>query len=615
MLAALLALHACSAIDGEEACEALEPVPVNLSLGVGGPVQTKADATVITEMESTFRGMTGVRILPFYTGIGVKVAPGDRAKGWALSLPDILGGSYDSQVYDGLHFHEGLLETSQAHLYSSSDANMPVGVTAALVYGQGIPVAAATERAGKSLNGSLLEEGWEAQEASHSSSDIFFSPDPLYDADASAAAWQVADLLTQLSSVTYDIGYYYYYNEHYEHVPTFSLPWSGNLSDTTLKGAFEDFVAGGALFPGDGRLLENRLNALRSRLESYASTDTSPLLHTPGDYPALHEEGGSAITWGELYNGLRDALLAKLDQLETASYKQFPVSAGLPAGAALFRWNGARIVPVPDDTGALLAAMDFCYMPPLYYFTNTILRTSTNSYIYEQFPQKTWEQILRMYTAGYIVTYESRSVALESPLQFACGMLKVTLRSSTPYLQDNDGDPETRLTISSGTEFPLTGLVLGGQFRQRFDFTPVMETDMSTVFREYFLYDSHISEVYLKTETSPVFRTLSLPTPKERDIYFALEFRNDSGRDFYGADGLVPKGCTFYLLGKLDPPPSESGLERALIADHSTTLTCTVSSLENARLTIPRMGTPELVLGIQTQTTWDFTPSSFVVLE
>ena len=613
MLAVLLAADACSVIDDGEAPECVHPVPVNLSLGVGEVVRTRADVSVIKEMESAFGGMTGIRILPFYTGIGVKVQPGNVAKGLALTLPDINGGAYDSQVFDGTHFHGGLLETSQAHLFSSSEATIPVGTTAALVYGQVIPSYASTERERKRLNGSLLETGWEVQPSSHGASDITFSPDPIYDVEAASNASQVANLLTQLTSVTYNLEYYYYSTDHYES-SAISVRWDGTLSDPTLKSAFEDFVSEGTLIPGDGRLLAYRLNTLRKRLEAYNSSDETPLQHSPTQ-PALHAEGGSTVLWKELYNGLRDALLGELDLLEGTSYQSFPVSEGLPAGSALFRWNGVRFVPVPDDTGALLSAMDYCYMPSLYYYANTIVRTSTNSYIYDYFPQKTWSEILRMYTAGHIVTYESRSVALESPLQFACGMLRVTLKSAGPVLQDNDMDPETTVPIVTGTEFPLTGIILGGQFRQRFDFTPVTDTEMDAVYREYFLYDSKVSGIYLKPETSLPFRTLSLSTPKEREIYFALEFRNESGREFYGADGLVPKGCTFYLVGKLDPPSEESGLDRALIADHSTILTCTVASLENARLTIPRMGTPELVLGVQTQTTWDFTPSSFVVLE
>lgn len=611
-LAGLLALDACSLIDEEGVCEEVsQPVPVNLFLGVGGVQRTKADASVITEMESTFRGMTGIRVLPFYTGIGVKVASGDVVKGQPHYLPDIVGGGYDSQVYDGLHFHSGLLADSQAHLYSSSDAAMPVQTTSALVYGQGIPAYAATPRESKRLNGSLQEEGWEVQETNHKAGDIFFSPDPIYDDDTATASWQVADILTQVSSTTYSLDYYYYSTDHYESA-SISIHWDTELQDAALKGAFDEYVADGTLIPGDGRLLAIRLNALRSLLASYNSTDATPLLHTPGNQPALHSAGGDAVTWGELYNGLKNALITTLDQLESSSYEQFPVSEGLPAGSALFRWNGARFVPVPEDTGALLAAVDYCYMPSLYYFVNTIVRTSTNSYIYERFPQKTWEEILRLYTAGYIVTYESRSVALESPLQFACGMLNVTVRSSSSSLLDDMG---YTVTLSNGTEFPLTGIILGGQFRQRFDFTPVTDGDVNAMYKEYFLYDSKISGIYLSTATSSAFRTISLPTPKERDVYFALEFCNNSGQAFYGADGLVPKGCTFYLIGKLEPPSAESGLERAMIADHSTTLTCTVQSLENARLTIPRMGTPELVLGVQTQTNWDFTPSSYVILE
>lgn len=39
---------------------------------------------------------------------------------------------------------------------------------------------------------------------------------------------------------------------------------------------------------------------------------------------------------------------------------------------------------------------------------------------------------------------------------------------------------------------------------------------------------------------------------KQRDVYVALEFKNNS-KNFFGLNNLIRNGATFYIVGKLDP--------------------------------------------------------------
>jgi hypothetical protein len=39
----------------------------------------------------------------------------------------------------------------------------------------------------------------------------------------------------------------------------------------------------------------------------------------------------------------------------------------------------------------------------------------------------------------------------------------------------------------------------------------------------------------------------------QRTVYVALEFRNNTGKDFWGMNNLIRNGGTFYITGKLDP--------------------------------------------------------------
>ena len=39
----------------------------------------------------------------------------------------------------------------------------------------------------------------------------------------------------------------------------------------------------------------------------------------------------------------------------------------------------------------------------------------------------------------------------------------------------------------------------------------------------------------------------------QRTVYVALEFKNNTGKDFWGMNNLIRNGGTFYITGKLDP--------------------------------------------------------------
>ena len=39
----------------------------------------------------------------------------------------------------------------------------------------------------------------------------------------------------------------------------------------------------------------------------------------------------------------------------------------------------------------------------------------------------------------------------------------------------------------------------------------------------------------------------------QRTVYVALEFKNNTGKDFWGMNNLIRKGGTFYITAKLDP--------------------------------------------------------------
>ena len=632
LLLALLSSGACTVKDDSQAPGAAQPQ--SLSLGVGASsAATKADAGVITEMISSnaephFRGLSNIRVIPFFTGLGVNVGPTDRANGFSRLFPDIVGSATDAKVYNGHHFHDGLLEGSHAHYYSGGNALFSGGTTAMLVYARAtepdLPEDPLERRAHKHLYGALTEKGWVGEDNSHPMpSDIGFIPEPVYGSDIATVAAEMADLLTTVASTSASVPYYYHIHDNTDHdwgQGHASAVWSDeNLDCPQLRQAFLDFVSmvgeEHRLIPGAYVNLLWRLNNLKAFLDGFSCDDETVVMHADKE---AFKNATEKLRNKDVNNALRDNLKENVQTCKDAlvSYSQYPQAYGIPSGSSFLQWDGAAFQAVPEALDGWVPATHYCYMPALYYYANSTVSTSYSGDIYEQYPGKTWEQIVALHTAGKMVTKNTRAVALDTPLQFACGMLVGTVQASVNPLRDR-GEVHTFTLDDSSTGFPVTGLALGGQYEQHYDFTPVTDDAVEEVHQEMFMFDANVSGVYLKTVQSAPFRTLALPTPLEQDVYFYLELRNDSGSSFIGADGVIPAGSRFYLAGKIPAPSAEdiaAGVNRVFMQDRFTQVTCKITSLENAYLCIPQMGNPELQLGVQTKTNWFFSPSSYVVL-
>ena len=601
------------------------PVPVALAFSLEGRGSTKASVTTITELsnQGRFRGMENIRLIPFERRGAVE--PSDISKDFARTLPAI-SSSMDDVAYTGTVYHQGLVRNNHAHLYPS--AFLPEGTASVLVYGNGIRVSDDDTPRGKHINGSLIESGLESTVAFREASSISFSPEPIYQGEIPYSATILTDLLTYIaSSVTYTQKYYYQRNGVWNE-GRISVTWGDDLAETVLREYYQWFTGSGELMTGAGRNVEYLLSMLYGRLRRFVSDDEEPYLHMAGGvyYPTVLTEGGTdTFTYGALYNGLRDAILQRYNTLIDNGYLRgntdntinllddeliiYPTDMGLPAGAAVIRWNGLRFIVVLEGLDGVAAMDRYCYMPPLYYRANTTLSTCQDKDIYEQYTYQatSWDQILSHYRVGKVVGKNTRAVALDTPLQFATGMAVVTVRATASLLPDNDGDPRTNCSVT-GTNFPITGILLGSQHRQDYNFSPDPTSP------EFILYDNQVSGVYLTTATSEEFRTLVFPTPVDEDVYFFLELRNDSGATFTGAEGLIFPGNYFYLAGKM-VLPEESTEPAVFMQDHYTTMRCVISSMENAHVAVPDLDDPQLVLGVQSSLNWIMAASSYVVLD
>jgi len=629
----LLAAVSCSREQlGTEADGSREEIPVQFSLALESKQNaTKANVSTLTELANTntsmgnFRGMENIRVIPFTHQRSIQ--EGDVSVGRLRSLPDI-SSSIDEAAFAGSTFHQGLVRNIRAHLYPNAYAIFPDGTGSVMVYGTAFQESQSLNQATKHLYGSLIEEGFDAEAENLPVEGISFSPEPIYTGTISPVASSMADILSEIATaVSYTQVYYYYFNGAWRE-GRIAVSWNENVTEASLKQYYRWFTGDGALMTGAGSSVEYLLTNLYGRLSRFESDDEEQFFHIAGGvpYPAVLTEGGDdTFTYARLYNGLRDAILQRYRNLENAQLisigtvngvrftnpemRVYPTNLGLPSGAAVLRWNGLRYVVVTEGLDGIAAIDHYCYMPSLYYMGNTTLSTSGRIDLYDQYTAETdsWSQVLSAYRQGKVVRKTTRSVALDEPLQFATGLLQATVRATATYLPDNDDDPRTNCTVT-GTNFPVTGILLGNQHRQHFDFTPDPEAT------EYFLYDNQISGVYLTIAESADFRTLVLPTPLDEDVLFFLELRNDSGATFTGAEGLILPGNYFYLAGKLEKS-DDPAFPRVFMSDYCTTVHCVVSSLANAHVAVPEMGKSQLVMGVQSTMNWVMSASSYIVLD
>ena len=304
---------------------------------------------------------------------------------------------------------------------------------------------------------------------------------------------------------------------------------------------------------------------------------------------------------------------------------------GLPEGTVVFQWgeilvgtSGNSGFASPDRSeGVNLAALqDYCYPPALWYYVNCPLLGSSVGGQEDQFKNSTqWADIVdatsggaAVYTRG--IALESKAALVRDPLQYAVALLKLKLDGPSPATLTELADKTGNKLSIEGKAFPLTGIVIGGQRTQNFDFTAVGESMR-------FIYDADVNEesgaakawISSDSNSKPVY-TLAFPTRNGEDIYFALEFRNESSYSFTGVRGCtILPGSKFYLIGKMaysDLPAEQKAKQASVFAkDHITTLAVQFEALAGAYSILPELATPDLQLGVSAKLTWDVvTPNS-----
>lgn len=502
----------------------------------------------------------------------------------------------------------------------------------------------------KSYNGSLITKiDGEKLEPNYniprfeSPSSLTFDLEPIYDIDSKpqnekipAHATAIANYLTSIANSEVTVG---------EEPTVEKLRWKD--TDGVLKGLYNGFINMGndarpGLLAGSAPNVIPFVNAL---YEDIKETKTSESISLTEIQSALCDQimkkilDGTGLPTGETGFKVEDKKVTSLGV-------NYPGELGLPDGAAVLVWNTEftndpseqhfDVVTHTTTTSNITGMGRYAYPPELYYYGNSLIKTSNeevdSSTIYKN--TLTWTDVLENYPNSK-VSGNTKAVAIKDPLQYGVARLKAKVNQTANYLKDSDGHD-----VEVGTEkFPITGIIVSGQFPVGYDFKVLnvgtLSGDESI---EHFVYDRHVVDntnapIYLSSaESTAEFNTLLLQSkdyeedkPDESDITVILEFENNS-QDFKGENKMIVyKGTKFYLVGKLKLKPevltSEANADldddtkkRVFTQDHTTEVTMTINSLARAYNVMPNILSGRLEVGVEMVLKWmEATPTTVIL--
>ena len=539
---------------------------------------------------ASFRGMSGIVIIPYSNATARTTRLGSNITLGANTLIKPSAENDANAIPNGK-----LLANSNAVLYN--DVTIPVGTAGFLFYGKATGTDGFADGA---LTPSNLETG--------ESADISFTPVPIQATPVTTKGEAIAAYVTQIAGAT---------------------NWAGCANPDNSGQSWYN--------AGLGALYTN-FTSMKAGASAYVQAAVQDLYKSiKGNTDAVSTAIKTAIT--TTYASDDGSGNLNFD----TSISEYPGedNNSMPDGCATLTWSGSTAtagtnsaidITTPTGTPATSSAQpmnQIVYPAALYYFVDSDIKTSNTKRAADYDGTNDWDEILANYGNGTAVSSSTNSVAITKPIQYAVGRLDVMVNKlNAPKYYDRKGD---EVTIPAGG-FQLTGVLIGGQKPVDYKF----EQNMTGT--EYAIYDKTINTQNSSSETGvsayltasvdagPNY-TLALETAAEQDVYVVLEFLN-SGDDFQGFDGVVKKGCKFYMVAQLVPDEDVtdkvSGTantgKKVFKQDFNTIANFTIGAgakdgngdgisdtpegFANAYVTIPDLRTPQLELGFSVDLTW-----------
>ena len=600
------ALSSCSLIDDPESDDN-SPVEASLAFTVSSSARviTRMSDDVVQEQQDKrrFRGLGKVYIIPF-----------------AISGENISSTDHPSRLFQDASQTSSKLPTTGDYggFYLYNIYTLVRGINSFLVYGRasttGLSVPSGVTS--KAYFGSLQVP--ESELIYPDMETLRFTPDPIYNNTTAPAEAQVlAGYLTYIARAE---------------------GWS-TTTDETLKLLYKVFTGqendGTMVLAGASVNVMAHVNALYDLISQLSfsgseATIKTNILYCIKNYTAT----GLSLACNN------DGKVTKLKLIKEGKDVDYPAALGLPDGAAAMRWakmpNSENYGFVPQTVTTTLANINnidrWCYPPELFYYANSRIDTSNEEITSYNSAPDNWATLLEDYykNKNAMVTGNTKGVAIQQPLQYAVGRFKATLQKVTTTLKDDAGKTVSLTNSSSSPSFPLTGIIICNQHPVGFDFKPVLDNGAASHAYDHFIYDSQVgSSCYLSTaDDHNIPSTLVLQSydkgegeglSKAEEVTIAMEFRNDSGAEFRGKDGVIYPGTKFYLMGKIDPTKGSTtdtkAQGRVFTQDYITTITTTVNSLANAYNVLPNMLGGRLELGVELTPAWIQAETTNVILE
>ena len=315
----------------------------------------------------------------------------------------------------------------------------------------------------------------------------------------------------------------------------------------------------------------------------------------------------------------------------TGDVSKYPNNINLPDGAVQLTYAEATNTfsyATSSTLGALtLDAANVCFPASIYYFQSSDLAATAVELDASKWPTTTtdwatatapWLKDASNLADGWTASVQptTRSIAMRQNINYGVANLATTVKCGAASLEDNKGFIVTDPSEFAGTVavpeagFPVTGLLIGGQpTKVGFNFQPASNDAFDQT-----IYDNNLTDIVAKNGTaSAVNYTIVLPNDKGRTatdqntVNVAIELTNNSDVAFRGADGIIPVGGKFYLVGQLNPKDQKvTGVTNPAVfmSDYMTTMTLTIKSLKSAYNTIPDLRSTKLQLGLSVDLEW-----------
>lgn len=541
----------------------------------------------VAQQNNNFRGIQDMRLLPF---------TGD-VTGSSASLIK-LGFNSDAFQSDGSDASQGR--------YIYRDVEIPVGTKNFVFYGKATGAYSSVDN--KFTNGNLVEEGLDVSTVALNNVnfklDAINSGLNLENAATADDSKSYKKVLKALQTVT---------DTKVTRADGTTIEWtnvtvpnSGEADYAKLNHANKLWLSFKKLSAGSAASVSEALN----RLEESVGVDALA-------------DGATATADGDgLLKTLKKNIKTAKDYL---TGNTFPADLYLPDGAVQVelgagnKWNFKS--PSVMVGSAKINYANIAYPAALYYTVNTPVKANdkaSTGLTDDMWPGRdAWTAGNATWSADWKgeVVNSTRTIALEKAIQYGVANLKTTVRLKEKNLDDNAmamGGQVKDQNIAADGKLKLTGVLVGGQPEYvGWEFKAPAATSF-----DYTVYDKNIdkSVADLTTTQSNPNYTLVLDNNNEAEqknvVYVVLEFVNNTEVDFYGKDGMVPKGGKFYLVGKLDKAATTEvtntkNVDHIFVQDHTTVANFTIKDLKDAYNTIPDLRSTSVSVGLAVNLTWE----------